>query len=381
MMSPLSSDIWPGVRKKMFTCPFEEQMNSLLSNELEKRIPKTKPYIVLESPTLAPWHRMTGPLNCRISLPEIKTQDPQEALTIFLPYARAYIDTLNNVREIRPYLTSFPYPENFWSVCVDFARDPKTGWFFYAPFISRVSCSSQRCIVDRLYKEKKYPDGSVFKNINENILDIPEGYPEPIKKMMSPRFDEKKEPTAIPVATKYVHFNNSGEPEFQFCQKWARENGVLLVGLESILGQDRPYGTKIQIGIAYAAQGKLLSLDEAKALVLKLRNDHLPFYIKEEWLQSFVNCARASKNESLDPKINAQEYMSYRISFWDEYIDRVKPPHIAEIKVIGTTAKYYVADDLQRLQLIYEEELSKYEVEVPVSDEALAILAMGNISK
>ena len=357
-------------------------MNALLLKGLQKRFPTTRPYFFREPPILEPWHRMTDHFYCVLCLPSVKTQDPQEALSIFLPYARAYVDTINNVREIRPYLTVFPFSIKVWSFVVDFARDPETGLFYYSPFLSGIICRGNEFLIDLLHKEQKSPDGKTLRNVYENIYETPKVLPEAIHQMMSPRFDEKKEPVAIPVTSTYCLFNDGLEREFHYFTDFAKKRGYLLIALDSIFGfGDAHSPQSCCFGVAFAAQEKYLSLDEAKELVSTIRQTFIQFSNGYEKLGNWVNQFRKRKIETCSPTINLQEYMGFRISFWDKYIDRVKPPHIAEIKVIGPKAKYYVSDELQRIQLIYEEDLPSYEVEVPVSDEVLAKLSKENISE
>ena len=71
------------------------------------------------------------------------------------------------------------------------------------------------------------------------------------------------------------------------------------------------------------------------------------------------------KEEKTNP-INVQKYLSFRISFWDEYIDRVQAPAIAEVRVYGSRARYYVADELQRLHVVCEEEFPPFERDIPM---------------
>ena len=48
-------------------------------------------------------------------------------------------------------------------------------------------------------------------------------------------------------------------------------------------------------------------------------------------------------------------HIGFRISFWDENIDRQIAPYIAEIRMFEGRLKYFTADDGQRLVLVYEE--------------------------
>ena len=49
------------------------------------------------------------------------------------------------------------------------------------------------------------------------------------------------------------------------------------------------------------------------------------------------------------------EQLAYRISFWDENIDRPVAPYIAEIRLLDGKLSYFTADENQQLVLVFEE--------------------------
>ena len=356
----------------LVTDSFKEKLNELILNELVKRAPRDKQYIILDKPVMAPWHRLTDMISCQIQLNETKCRDPQEALTIYTLYAQAYIDTLNNVREIRPYITSFPYSLDMWDFVVDFARDKKTQMFFYAPFISGVECFSNKIIIHQLLREKQLPDGQICYDIYENIFKTPNILPKEIQNMDLPKFDKTNKPKKIPSTTKFCSFNDGLKEEFTFAQNLAKKNGLILIALEGVLNGETAHSPKNDcLQEAFATQEKCATLNESKELVRNLRDSMISFLVKGSRLSNWANLFRKQGKESLSPTINLQEYMSFRVSFWDEYIDRVKAPHIAEIRVVGQKARYYIADELQRLQLVHEEELPPHTIEIPVPKELL----------
>jgi hypothetical protein len=59
--------------------------------------------------------------------------------------------------------------------------------------------------------------------------------------------------------------------------------------------------------------------------------------------------------EKFSGDVPLRDHVGLRMSFWDEYVNRVSEPFIAEIRVIGESFKYYTADEGQRLVLVYEE--------------------------
>ena len=73
-----------------------------------------------------------------------------------------------------------------------------------------------------------------------------------------------------------------------------------------------------------------------------------------------------SKKNSLNDSsvIPEPRHLSFRISFWDENVDRQSAPYIAEIHLMDKKFSYFTSDDLQRLVLVREESF----------DDALAFL-------
>jgi hypothetical protein len=59
--------------------------------------------------------------------------------------------------------------------------------------------------------------------------------------------------------------------------------------------------------------------------------------------------------EKFSGDVPLRDHVGLRMSFWDECVNRVSEPFIAEIRVIGESFKYYTADEGQRLVLVYEE--------------------------
>jgi len=115
----------------------------------------------------------------------------------------------------------------------------------------------------------------------------------------------------------------------------------------------------------FALRGlQTLNLEQARNLGVTCLKEALNFartdrrytkYMKERGADSFWK----------DPATVAEpRHIGFRISFWDECVDRVPSPYIAEIHVFGGNFKYFTADDHQRLVLVHEETF----------DEALAFL-------
>jgi hypothetical protein len=344
--------------------------NAILKEEFIRRVPKTTELRVRDFPTLSPWHRMTKFITCFLDAPSIKIKEQEEAIRIAIPYAQAYVDTINNTPLIRPYLTTFPMDQEMWDFCFGFAKDKKTHLPFYFPYISSLLFIGGKLEIPSFFKTVTYPNGITAHDSYDNLNDPSKEIPDEFKQVLLPRFDKKDEkiPQTIVSSKKYAYFNDCMKPTYNFCTEYAQKNGLFFIAFEDAFGyffKDQ----KIHSEIVYAAQGKLLSLDEAKKFALKFRNDHSLFYLSSPSFEEHVNSLRMEGTESRTNPVNIQKFLAFRISFWDEYIDRVQAPAIAEIQVYGTRARYFVADELQRLQLICEEEFPSLEKDIPFSEQ------------
>ena len=345
--------------------PHEEKINWLLKQELKRRIPRDRWFYVRETPTLEPWLRLTDNLTFHIEVPSIKTKDPEEALKLALPFFQAYVDSMNNVREARPYFIDFPITPHMMGFVIGFAEDETTHLPLYDPYIASVLLFGHTLEINRFYRKITYPNGRTCTNSYDNIYDQAKGLPQEIKQVEIPRLDKEKpkSPVPIPPVVEYRYLNDSGKSEYEYLQAFSKKNGLIFLAFGSVFPP--PVDWNVFVEIAYAAQGKRISLEEAKALALKIQKAHAEFCIQDGRFARAVNENRREGNLTFENPVNVQRFMGFRVSFWDQYIDRVAPPAIAEFRVYGTKACYYTADEYQRLQLVCEEEFAPFELDVP----------------
>ena len=351
---------------------FSDRLNILLTQNLLSRFPKDHPYYILDFEPVLRQHTVILQDTALIRFTDFKTRDQKEAVSIALQYYRAYIDAFNNTREIRPYLREFPVPLSQYRMDICFARDPHEELEEYMPYLHRVYLMSfvgpkisVEQFAGRLYSSLQYVD------VYDNCLGQE---PEELKESNPPRLEkaDKDKPIEIPCAEKVWRFNSYAKGDYDCMTRVGKLYNLKFISLIGALWHDPLPVTVIGSGFSYAAQEQFLSIEQVRELLVKISKEHCQHYYKVGLLQRFVNECRAKKEESLSPEIDAQKYLGFRISFWDKYIDRVKSPSIAEVRVLGKKARYYVADEYQRLQLIHEEELPPFEVEIPVPKELLS---------
>jgi hypothetical protein len=349
--------------------PHEEKINWLLKQELKKRIPRDRWFYIRELPTIAPWLRMTDDLTLHIEVPSIKTKDPEEALALALPYFQAYVDSMNNVREARPYFVDFPVSLPMMGFVIGFAEDEKTHLPLYDPYIASVLFFGRNLEINRFYRKITYPNGRTCTDSYDSVYDQTKGLPSEIKQAEIPRFDTEKpkNPVPIPPVIEYRYLNDSGKPEFEYLQAFSKKNGLIFLAFEGAFTY--PFDQNVFVEIAYAVQGKNFSLEEAKKLALKIQKAHAEFCIQDGRFSRFVNRSRKEGKSTFENPVNVQRFMGFRVSFWDPYIDRVAPPAIAEFRIYGTKARYYTADEYQRLQVVCEEEFAPFEIDIPLESQ------------
>ena len=342
-------------------------LNVFLEKEFTKRVPKSATIQVRTFPFLASAHRLTTYFDCSILVPSIKTQDPRDALLSALPYAQAYVDTINNIPLIRPYLIDFPMSLQMCDFCISLAKNEKTNSPLYSPYIASLIFSGYDFRISCYYETITYPNGRVGHNSYNSIYDMSKGLPEEFTRMAIPQFDkvEQKIPQRILEMKKYCYYNEGMKLFYDFYKKFAQGHKLTFVAFEDVFDVDQPYEEQMFMEVAYATQDKKLTLEEAKDFSVKLRDEHAQFCLSKMNISHYINALKKDGRESSTNPVNIQKYISFRVSFWDEYIDRVQAPSIAEIRVYGTRARYYVADELQRLKLVCEEEFPPYDREIP----------------
>ena len=356
--------------KPLFSNPHSEKLNHLLSKEFAKRLPTNCKFELSDFEPLCLYHNMLLYVDAKITLPELTITEVKEAIAISAPYFQALFDTMNNTREIRPYLDSFPYSLDRCQLYVEFARNTKPHDSLAPKNICCVTLCHFPTTSLKIYPFPNNTSGQDRYFDPPHSIDNGEfgDLPDIFKQMNTPHYDSTipLQPIEISQAEKYVYFNNQGKDEFQFAVRFAKQQNMKCIAIRDACTYEQPKQMNLCSSLAYAAQEMSLTLEQARDLVIKTRSIHADFYRKSGKLQECVKVSRKSEPGPHSKTVDAQKYLAFRLSFWDKYLDRVKAPSIAEVRVYGKRARYYVADELQRLQLLHEEELPAYDVDVPI---------------
>ena len=341
----------------------KEVENEVLAKKMEALIPPGG--IGLSCPYLLTEPRITNALELRIRLPFLMLKDPDESERIFRKYFHKVLEIVNSTPEIRPYLPRFPIDshEIFFLIILGKGEDPKLPPL--KPYISSAWCNHGKIQLGwDLPRENEH----IHKDNLEVIRSIPAE--EVFEKVATETLSKKGQKTErkIEGAKKFNDILGS-QKTFDFGQKFSTKEGLIFIAYNGAIVEFTYMGRqKMCLQMVYCGQEKFLSLEEAKNLVRRACRDHLEFYQKDKDSQALIT--HLQKDQSLpEDGIARLDNMALRFTFWDKYIDRVQPPHIAEMRVYGKHAQYFVSDELQRLKLMYEEDLSPHEIDTTLQTE------------
>jgi hypothetical protein len=98
-----------------------------------------------------------------------------------------------------------------------------------------------------------------------------------------------------------------------------------------------------------------LGIDQARALAARCNKELLSFAQTSQVYKDYIKERSTWIREPYPSPTPIPEQFGYRISFWDENVDRPVAPYIAEIRLLDTRLTYFTADDNQQLVLTFEE--------------------------
>jgi hypothetical protein len=126
----------------------------------------------------------------------------------------------------------------------------------------------------------------------------------------------------------------------KFAISFSKQHSLKYLGIGTADYFDCDYQSDIW-AISFASHERL-NLDQARELVKNLTQEIWHHYkINKEYAthQKDVYARKSTKSPDIIPSL-----VGFKISFWDENIDRILPPHIAEIKTYEGHVYYYFAD-------------------------------------
>jgi len=252
---------------------------------------------------------------------------------------------LNSIKNIRPFLANFPLTPESFLLSIGF-YDEKGG-NLDPPYFASVIMSHEKMEFNMTSKSNiMYP--------SKTILTKPTSDSGPLQKFYHcevPRKQCVEKPYVPEVSYILSHCSPYQHAVFEFSKSVSNGNKLYFLDLgpaEKGHNDFTPFDM-----IFWSSEKK--SLDAARKLAAECSSKFLSFvqndkrtldYMVERSKDSYIH------DEAVFPE---PRHIGFRISFWDENIDRQAEPYIAEIRLYDGKFKYFTADEGQRLVLVYEE--------------------------
>ena len=282
-----------------------------------------------------------------------------ESEKLYVEIYRDYLRDINAIRILRPFLTTFPLTPDSCQLVLGF-RD-STGNSVRPPCIASILMRNDSLVFTKFVDQRNIADSPFETICSRPMHDIPG-----LRELYSagvPRKAVDPKPVIPKLLTLHERFDSclSSKAEFAFANEFCLKRGLEVVAMVisgSSYAMQRPFESSL-IG------HQRLSLDAARTLAATYARDLLDFAQKNPDVLSSMKNQWSKKNSLNDSSVIPEpRHLSFRISFWDENVDRQSAPYIAEIHLMDKKFSYFTSDDLQRLVLVREESF----------DDALAFL-------
>ncbi len=269
---------------------------------------------------------------------KLQRKNSSDAEADFCHIFEMAINVYNSIPEIRPYLKMFPISTRDLNVSLYYELAPRV--YQKPPYFCLVHIPSY---YDKYLEFRRWTAPTHF-----SITSLP--------------IAGKKEYALIPALQKYMEASVLRkktriekpiilDKDFQWqvvgrlCSKYQLHISTLSHGA---IGDFHDYR---ELCAGFWAQNKNISFDEARIFSKKLM---------EELLIEIRNKRVVEKNfrkeSSAQQKMkDTLDWFYFQITFWDEYLNRVEEPYIAQIQCQDGKILYFTADEGQRLQQIFEE--------------------------
>ena len=338
--------------------PFgRDKVREALNGEIFEAIvaPNQNKYIFLYPPDLSR-SGLTYCIDVVIFAKNIRCKSVEEVELVHKQIYRDFFSKLNSIRIIRPFLAEFPLTPNSLYLSITFLDG--NGTKLRPPYFSEIITQDKSVTYQSVRFLQEEPKDAVkdrksgpwFKVIKEVSVSEANW----LKEFFSPSVPRKKADSKVKVPTYSRPSPGAfaiGTALFGFAKKFADGNGlgVITIGTAGEKENDSRAFDLVLCG------GQCITLEEAKKLAATCSKELLEFVRKDQECLAYLKDRSTwvgSKDSSTFPE---PRHTAFRISFWDENIDRQPAPFIAEIRVIGDTFKYFTADEGQRLVLVHEE--------------------------
>ncbi len=262
---------------------------------------------------------------------------------------------LNNVPCARPYISDFPVGIKNLGFTIFYEEKPYQIRLY--PYLSLLD-NYHTSILHIEIREKEPNPCMVgpWRLVEKLKLEVPKQYIPPEGGWATPRkFEKTKNTTPIYRGREAIKDVAPSAEQQIFPQVF--ELGQSLGLNFAVLGEanEKTFTIGTIIGTGYWAQKKI-ELEEAKKLAHTVFHKFfsIVFNNYDLWCRS-----KGFRRHPDCKDMKDEQFITFRISFWDEFLNRVEAPYIAQIQCENGKIIYYAADEGQRLYKVFEEEAPK----------------------
>lgn len=270
----------------------------------------------------------------------------EEAQELYIELYRLALQQMNQIRIIRPWLASFPLtPETFelYLLFKDRVGKNMSGEYFASILLqqnnlrfARFTPDIQNALTERPAKE--------IEGLKDLYTPICPRSPVTQKQTIPRRFFNT-----------WRYNSPQAKEEISFLRERCRETELSLIVVGSV--GKREFDSRA-LNFALCGTQKL-SLEAAKQLASEWVQYTVQYSQNSQLYKDLIKWRYDHLPKDYPFPEPVPQYIAFRISFWDEYIDRPVAPYIAEIRLLDEKLSYFTADDNQRLVLTFEESFAE----------------------
>ena len=348
--------IFAGILFGCFVAPtlsFSKTQYLALDDDLAKAVekPNRVGYTVFRYPTMRD-AGLTYWLDCTFHL-RPNALSINEAQELFIAIYRDHLRNMNDVRIIRPFLCEFPLTPDSCQLCIGF--EDATGAKRRPPYVASVFLDQGNLEFTHFVDLGNIPGDPytvIHKQAAKEITGLKELYA-PIlpRKSVDPK-------PQIPGFSRHIwkYDNEVSQTQISFLQSFGAETKLCLTTVGTV---GKHYFDIRDFDFAMWGSQRL-NLEEARALSARCCKALLEFAHTNQEYKEFIKRRSTDKHVKYPSATPIPEQFAFRISFWDENIDRQPQPYIAEIRLLDGGLSYFTANENQQLVLTFEEPFPQY---------------------
>ncbi len=256
------------------------------------------------------------------------------------------ITLYNSIQQIRPYLAVFPI--NVQDVRFHINYGPIPEELYRLPYFCCARVTPHNSEVEiKQWKNAKAFSISQQQGVIKKTLDIPS-----IASLRNSSTRREKKRIVKPINMKDELEKSSGRWPFKYLYRVIDQLcGLYQLNCSALQDCALGWNSHKSISAGFWTPNKEMKLEEARQFC----DDFIETYLREIRKNKVIEKSYRKDSEAFKDFNENLNWFCFRITFWDEYLNRVEEPYIAQIQCQDGKIMYFTADEGQRLQQVFEE--------------------------